>query len=45
MKLNRNTDVVHEYLIWIQGIALQEVDISKRAENLAAADEMARPYL
>jgi len=25
--------------------ALQEADISKRAENLAAADEMARPYL
>jgi predicted dinucleotide-binding enzyme len=25
--------------------ALQQADISKRAENLAAADEMARPYL
>ncbi|TJZ53689.1 NADP oxidoreductase [Sphingobacterium olei] len=25
--------------------ALEEADISKRAENLAAADEMARPYL
>lgn len=26
-------------------VALQQADISKRAENLAAADEMARPYL
>lgn len=26
-------------------IALQQADISKRAENLAVADEMARPYL
>ncbi|MNY38025.1 hypothetical protein D3C86_1726200 [compost metagenome] len=25
-------------------IALQQADISKRAENLAVADEMAKPY-
>jgi len=25
--------------------ALQQADINKRAENRAAADEMARPYL